>query len=92
MDNLPDPRGWCAPVRSPPVDPFPQHRQLGRGQPRDPGLGVWPRETPALKDLVVEAEALAIPVEQLQPIPLSPPEREDRAAGGFLAQHILGQG
>lgn len=48
-------------------------------------------EAAALEDLVAEAEPLAVPVEQLQPVAPPPAEREDGAPGRVLAKGVLRQ-
>jgi len=84
-------RGWRTPVRTPPINPLPEHRKLRRRHPHRPILGVRPRKPAPLKHLVIEAEPLAIPIQQLDPIPASPPECKHCATGRLLPQHILGQ-
>lgn len=85
-------RGRSPPVRTSPIDPLPEHRELRRGQPNRPLLGARPRKSAPLKNLVIKAKPLAIPIEQLDPIPASPPECKDCATGGFLMQNILSKG
>src|SRR5690606_30494076 len=80
-----------APVGAPPIDPFPQHRELGR---RQPGRSVGcrrPGKTAALENLVIKAKPLAVPVKQLQPVAAPDPKGEYGTARGLLAQHRLGQ-
>jgi len=50
-----------------------------------------PRKVTALKDLVVQAEAMTVPVQQLQAISLATPESEYSAARRVLMQDGLGQ-
>lgn len=66
---------------------------LSFGRPADDRIRrIGEREAAPLHDRVVEAEALSVPVEQLQPVAASATERKYRAAGRVLAQHILRQG
>lgn len=80
-----------APVRPPPIDPFPQHGELRRGQLRDAVLGLRPGKTPALEDLLIEAEPLAIPRKELDPVAHASPECELCPAGQLLPRRVLGQ-
>jgi hypothetical protein len=84
-------RRRSAPIRTPPVDPFPEHRKLCAGQTGRAIFGARPWKPPPFQNFVIQAEPLAIPVKQLQPIPTPPTQSEHRTTRRFLAQHIPGQ-
>jgi hypothetical protein len=66
------------------VDPLPQHRQLRRRQPQGRAVcrrGPW--ESALLEHLVVQAEALAVPVEQLDPVAALPAMQNTAPEAGF---------
>ncbi|MEJ2520458.1 MAG: Arm DNA-binding domain-containing protein, partial [Desulfuromonadales bacterium] len=74
-----------SPIRSPPIDPFPQHGQLCRGE-SETSLGRGrPRKAPPFQNLVVEAEAPAIQVKEFDPVATPAPEGEHRPARRILA-------
>lgn len=75
----------------PPVDPFEQHRQLCRGQHRDPFGGRRPSEATTLKTLGVKHETLPVPPQQLDQITPLAPERIDRAAERITLQMLLNE-
>ena len=87
----PDMHRRGTPGRTPPIDPLPQHRELCRGQPGGSLRHCRPREAPALQQLAIEAKALTIPIQKLDPISPSAAKGEDSTTCRFLAQHILGQ-
>src|SRR6056297_3809716 len=87
----PHARRWSPPIRPASVDAFPEHRQLRRGQPRGAIPRRGPRKAPPLENLVVEAEPLAVPVENLDPVAAPAAEHEDGAARRLLPQLVLRQ-
>jgi hypothetical protein len=77
-------RGGAGPSRLAPIHPFPQHRHLCRGQCHFAFRGLRPREMTALQNLVVEAEPLAVPVQNLQPVAHPAAKDKDRPTGRIL--------
>gem|GEM_PF-6875822 len=87
----PYPSGWNAPIWTPPIDPFPQYRKLRRGQSHNSILGARPRETAPFEHFVIEAKALPITEQKLDPITPTASKRKHRSTGRLLSQHVLGQ-
>jgi hypothetical protein len=86
------PRGRACPPWLAPVDTFPEHRQLCRGQRHFAFRGLRPREMTALQNLVVKAKSLAIPVQDLQPVAHPAAKHKDRPTGRILFKQPLGTG
>ncbi len=85
----PHPRRRSTPIRTPPVDPFPQHRKLRRGQAHCPILGIWPRKTAPFEHFVIEAKSLPIPEQKFDPITPMASRRKHRPTCWLLPQDIL---
>src|SRR5690554_386449 len=83
--------GRRTPIGTPPINPFPQHRELRGRQPQSTVLGVWPRKAATFQNFVIKAEPLTVPVEQLDPISASPSESKHRTTRGLLMHYILCQ-
>ena len=66
--KLPNADRWHTPIRSPPIDTFPQQRQLCRAQASCAIAAAGPRKTAPLKHLIVKTKALTIPIKQFQPV------------------------
>ena len=88
---LSDPIRRRTPMRTPPVNPFPQHGQLRRRQThRTAGTG-GPDNADPLQDIVLQTKTLTVPMQQFDPIATTAPEYEYRPTGRALAQYGLGQ-
>ena len=84
MRNLRHTLGRRRPRRPPPINAFPKHRQLRRGQVDDTLGGRRPRKAAALQNLVVEAKSLLVPVKQLHPVAPAATKGENRARARIL--------
>lgn len=74
------------------LDAFPEHRELRRREMRRAVSRRWPGEATLLEDLVVDAEALAVPVKQLDPAATPAAEREHRTGTGVFPENRAGRG
>ena len=72
-----------------PVNPFPERRKLRRRQLRCPVRWRGPSESPALRDLVIEAEPLPIPEQQLIRSPRRPKKANTAPEHGSFRNNPL---
>jgi hypothetical protein len=79
MDNVKsdtksaDASWWRAPIWTAPIHTLPQHRKLRGGQPRRTFYCCGPRKPTPFKHFVIDAKALTIPEQKLDPIAPAPP-------------------
>jgi hypothetical protein len=76
-------------MRRSPFQPFEQHRHLRWGQRNRALLRRWPGKAALLQPLGEQAEALAVPVQNLDEITSAAAEAEDGTRERILLQHIL---
>src|SRR4051794_28044502 len=88
LEGLYYPQWRRGPYRTPPIDPFPHHRQLRRGQAGHSIGRRRPWEAAPLEHLVVQAEALAVPVEQLDPVAAAATKGKNGARARVVVQHL----
>src|SRR5204863_1297398 len=74
-----------------PLQAFKQHGHLRRRQSNRTFLGDRPREAALLQALGEQAEALAVPVQNLDQVTSAPPEGKQVARERVLLQHLLRQ-